>query len=71
VVLATLLSVLVAPARVLALTQPASATVVGDFQSELGCPGDWQPDCPVTQLTYDANDDVGPRGKSSTPPTFW
>jgi Ca2+-binding RTX toxin-like protein len=58
VVLATLLSVLVAPARVLALTQLASAIVVGDFQSELGCPGDWQPDCPVTQLTYDANDDV-------------
>ncbi len=21
------------------------ATAVGDFQSELGCPGDWQPDC--------------------------
>jgi len=21
------------------------ATVPGDFQSELGCPGDWQPDC--------------------------
>ena len=21
------------------------ATVPGSFQSELGCPGDWQPDC--------------------------
>src|SRR5947209_20344064 len=21
------------------------ATVAGSFQSELGCPGDWQPDC--------------------------
>jgi glucan 1,4-alpha-glucosidase len=23
---------------------------VGDFQSELGCPGDWQPDCPRSWL---------------------
>jgi len=26
------------------------ATAVGDFQSELGCPGDWQPDCLRTWL---------------------
>jgi hypothetical protein len=58
VLLASLLLVLVAPARVFATAQPASVTVVGDFQSELGCPGDWQPDCAATQLTYDANDDV-------------
>jgi Ca2+-binding RTX toxin-like protein len=58
VVLASLLLVLVAPARVLATAQPVSVTVVGDFQSELGCPGDFQPDCAATQLTYDANDDV-------------
>ncbi|HEY7884860.1 MAG TPA: pullulanase-type alpha-1,6-glucosidase [Cellvibrionaceae bacterium] len=24
------------------------ATAVGDFQSELGCPGDWQPECMIT-----------------------
>ncbi len=58
VLLASLLLALVAPARVLATAQPASVTVVGDFQSELGCPGDIQPDCAATQLTYDANDDV-------------
>ncbi|MCO5190171.1 MAG: hypothetical protein M9918_18520, partial [Anaerolineae bacterium] len=27
---------------------PASVTLVGDLQSELGCPGDWQPDCANT-----------------------
>jgi len=34
---------------------PSSVSVPGNFQSELGCPGDWQPDCPVTDLTYDAD----------------
>src|SRR6266540_314388 len=24
---------------------PTAVTVAGSFQSELGCPGDWQPDC--------------------------
>ncbi len=35
-----------------------SVTIASDFQSELGCPGDWQPDCEVTHLAYDAGDDV-------------
>jgi glycosidase len=26
-------------------------TVAGDLQSELGCPGDWQPSCPQSELT--------------------
>jgi len=37
---------------------PASVTAAGSFQSELGCPGDWQPDCALTHLAYDAVDDV-------------
>jgi pullulanase-type alpha-1,6-glucosidase len=39
---------------------PAPETVVipGTLQSELGCSGDWQPDCINTALTYDAEDDV-------------
>ena len=37
---------------------PTSVTIVGDLQSEAGCPGDWDPACAVTHLTYDANDDV-------------
>lgn len=27
-----------------------TVALVGDLQSELGCPGDWQPDCPQTEL---------------------
>ncbi len=30
---------------------PDSVTVAGDFNSEIGCPGDWQPDCGVAHLT--------------------
>ncbi|HEX7310357.1 MAG TPA: hypothetical protein VF232_04185, partial [Gaiellaceae bacterium] len=37
---------------------PASVTIAGSLQSELGCPGDWQPDCAQTHLAYDASDDV-------------
>src|SRR5689334_7071386 len=34
------------------------ASIPGSLQSELGCPGDWQPECANTQLAYDGNDDV-------------
>jgi glucoamylase len=37
---------------------PSAVTIAGSLQSELGCPGDWQPDCAATHLTYDAGDDV-------------
>jgi glucoamylase len=37
---------------------PSSVTIAGSLQSELGCPGDWQPDCGMTHLIYDAGDDV-------------
>ena len=40
---------------------PSSVTVAGSLQSELGCGGDWQPDCAATHLFYDANDDVWQR----------
>ncbi len=35
-----------------------TVTIAGSLQDELGCPGDWQPDCAATHLTYDADDDV-------------
>jgi len=41
-----------------AAPQPASVTIPGSFQSELGCPGDWQPDCAITHLAFDAEDTV-------------
>jgi glycosidase/fibronectin type 3 domain-containing protein len=37
---------------------PTAVTIAGSLQSELGCPGDWQPDCAATHLTYDAIDEV-------------
>lgn len=35
---------------------PRRATIAGNFQSELGCPGDWQPDCATTDLAFDPVD---------------
>ena len=41
-----------------ATAAPSSVTIAGSLQSELGCPGDWDPGCAATHLTYDASDDV-------------
>ena len=44
-------------AGAVAIAAPASAAdertfaIVGNLQDELGCPGDWQPDCTATELT--------------------
>jgi pullulanase len=38
--------------------QPASVTIAGSLQSELGCAADWDPGCAATRLAYDASDDV-------------
>jgi hypothetical protein len=40
---------------------PSSVTIAGSLQSELGCSGDWQPDCVLTHLSYDASDGVWQR----------
>ncbi len=37
---------------------PASVAIPGSLQSELGCPGDWDPACPATELVYDSEDTV-------------
>ena len=37
---------------------PATVTIAGSLQSELGCPGDWQPECTATHLAFDAGDGV-------------
>ena len=37
---------------------PSSATIAGSLQDELGCPGDWQPECAATHLSFDADDQV-------------
>src|ERR1051325_4468753 len=37
---------------------PDSVNIPGTHQDELGCPGEWQPECKNTMLTYDEEDDV-------------
>ncbi len=49
---------------------PTNVTIVGNLQSELGCPGDWQPECVLTQLVDDANDDVW-QGMWTVPAGSW
>jgi len=70
VLLALPLLLLVQPVRAVAVTQPTTVTLVGDLQTELGCPGDWQPDCAATQLTYDPTDDVW-QGAFTLPAGQW
>jgi glycosidase len=41
-----------------AVAEPAAVTIAGSLQSELGCPGDWMPDCALTHLMFDAGDAV-------------
>ncbi|MET0866402.1 MAG: pullulanase-type alpha-1,6-glucosidase [Nakamurella sp.] len=38
--------------------QPESVTIAGTLQDELGCPGEWQPDCAATHLTLDTDDQI-------------
>ena len=41
-----------------AAAEPTTVTIAGSFQSELGCPGDWMPECAVSHLTFAAEDAV-------------
>ncbi|TCO52000.1 pullulanase-type alpha-1,6-glucosidase [Kribbella antiqua] len=40
------------------VVQPANVSVPGDHNDEMGCSGDWQPDCAQAQLTLDPKDKV-------------
>ena len=33
----------------------STVTIPGSFQNEVGCPGDWMPDCAITALTYNSS----------------
>jgi pullulanase-type alpha-1,6-glucosidase len=44
------------PGAAAADPQPGAVSVPGDFNSEIGCPGDWQPDCDAAQLTRRSDD---------------
>jgi len=37
--------------------QPDAVTIAGSLQSELGCPGDWQPECTITDLVLGGEDE--------------
>ena len=50
--------------------QPASVTIAGSLQSELGCPDDWQPACANTHLTFDSTDGVW-QGTFNVPAGSW
>jgi pullulanase len=39
-------------------SNPDMVNIPGTHQDELGCSGEWQPDCENTKLTYDIEDDV-------------
>ncbi len=49
------------------VTQPNNVAVAGSNNSEMGCPGDWQPACPQAQLALDATDQIW-KGKFTTIP---
>jgi hypothetical protein len=53
-----------------AASQPASVTIAGSLQSELGCAGDWDAGCSSTHLTFDAADDAW-QGTFSVPAGDW
>ncbi len=38
--------------------QPDAVSVPGDHNSEMGCPGDWQPECDEAQLSLDDGDTI-------------
>jgi pullulanase-type alpha-1,6-glucosidase len=46
---------------------PESVTLVGSLQSELGCPGDWQPECDATHLQPVAGEPGVYRGTFTVP----
>jgi len=48
--------------------QPRSVTVAGDLESEIGCPGDWQPECAKAHLRLDSKDGIWKGTFSGLPP---
>lgn len=52
------------------IVQPASVTIAGSLQSELGCPGDWDPSCSDTFLGFDDTDGVW-QGVFNVPVGSW
>ena len=70
--LVTMLVGVVGPVPVLAshTPDPTNVAIAGSLQSELGCPGDWQPECANAFLAYDATDTVW-QGTFNIPAGNW
>lgn len=54
----TIVSSAEAPTTTGTTALPQSVAIAGTVQSVLGCPGDWQPECEATFLTYDETSDL-------------
>jgi pullulanase-type alpha-1,6-glucosidase len=67
---ALLLLLWVVPAMASDTPNPASVTVAGSLQSELGCSDDWQPACAATHLAFSADDNVW-QGTFNVPAGNW
>ena len=50
ILVSTVLSLGTAAVQADHTTTPASVAIAGSLQDELGCPGDWQPECAATEL---------------------
>jgi len=58
ILLASFSPLFVSVAQAQTPSNPDSVNIPGTHQDELGCPGDWQPECENTMLVYDEEDDV-------------
>jgi pullulanase-type alpha-1,6-glucosidase len=58
------------PGPVGPVEQPEAVSVPGNHNSEMGCPGDWQPDCDQAQLGLDTKDQIW-KGTFAVPAGDW
>jgi len=58
ILLVSFSSLLASTAQAQSASQPNAVNIPGTHQDELGCPGEWQPECENTMLSYDEEDDV-------------
>ncbi|WP_237067018.1 pullulanase-type alpha-1,6-glucosidase [Microbulbifer guangxiensis] len=49
---------------------PTSVNIPGTIQIQIGCPGDWQPECAASMLSYDSYDDKW-QGSFFIPAGYW
>jgi pullulanase-type alpha-1,6-glucosidase len=65
-----LILLLISSTVINAQSETTSVVLAGDFQSELGCAGDWQPDCDTTAMTFSEEDQLW-QAVFDLPPGTW